>query len=105
MSAEARLQTLDEAKRIVSTDRNQDYGDPEDNFRMIGDLWSVYLGGTRIEPHDVAAMMILMKVARITTSPTKADHWVDAAGYAGCGGGIVADYRESPSVQPAGPST
>lgn len=89
MSAEARKRILEEAITITSADRNRDYGDPEDNFRMISDLWSTYLGNVRIEPHDVAAMMILMKVARITTSPSKPDHWVDVAGYAGCGGGIV----------------
>ena len=91
MSAEARKEILDEAIRITSADRNKDYGDPEDNFRMIADLWSTYLDNVRIEPHDVAAMMILMKVARITTSPSKPDHWVDVAGYAGCGGRIVVD--------------
>ena len=95
MSAEARQQTLDEAKLIVSTDRNKDYGDPEDNFQMIADLWSTYLGDIEIGALDVAAMMILMKTARTRTSPTKADHWVDMAGYAGCGGGIAADYRNS----------
>lgn len=88
MSAVLRQEILDEAARIVSTDRNQDYGDPEDNFRMIGNLWSAYLGGTTILPHDVAVMMILMKVARVTTSPSKPDHWVDMAGYAACGGGL-----------------
>lgn len=91
MSAETRKEILEEAIRITSNDRNTDYGDPEDNFRMIADLWSTYLNGVAIAPHDVAAMMILMKVARITTSPSKPDHWVDAAGYAGCGGGIVVD--------------
>ena len=36
---------------------------------------------------DVAAMMILLKIARAATS-TKCDHWVDIAGYAACGGEI-----------------
>lgn len=102
MSAEARKRILEEAIVITSADRNRDYGDPEDNFRMISDLWSTYLGNVRIEPHDVAAMMILMKVARITTSPSKSDHWVDVAGYAGCGGGIVVDAQEATDARSPG---
>jgi hypothetical protein len=88
MSAEARKKILEEAIVITSNDRNLDYGDPEDNFRMIAELWSVYLQGMEIRPHDVAVMMILMKAARVSTSPSKPDHWVDMAGYAGCGGGL-----------------
>ena len=38
--------------------------------------------------HDVAAMMILLKVARLATSPDKWDNWVDIAGYAALGGEV-----------------
>jgi hypothetical protein len=27
-------------------------------------------------------------VARISTSPSKLDHWIDVAGYAACGGEV-----------------
>jgi hypothetical protein len=47
-------------------------------------MWSSYLDHT-IEPHDVAAMMIIVKLSRIQTSPTKRDSWVDLAGYAALG--------------------
>ena len=39
-----------------------------------------------IEADDVAAMMALLKIARIATGTAKADNWVDLAGYAACGG-------------------
>jgi hypothetical protein len=40
-------------------------------------------------------MMALVKVSRISTSPSKLDHWVDLAGYAACGG----EVRPTPDVQ------
>ena len=88
MSGEAvRQEILAEAALIVATDRNTDYGDPEDNFLQIAALWEAYTA-TSFTATDVAVMMILMKVARVTTSPGKRDHWVDIAGYAACGAGV-----------------
>lgn len=84
-----REKILQQALEIVTKDRNTDYGNPEDNFKVIADLWNVYLAarGTnaRVDAKDVAAMMILMKMSRIVTSPGKEDHWVDIAGYSACG--------------------
>lgn len=80
-----REEILEQAKVIVTVDRNSNYGEPEQNFQRIADMWSGYLG-VGVQAHDVAAMMILMKVSRIATSPQVQDHWVDIAGYAGCGG-------------------
>ena len=82
-----RANILDEAKLIVTTDRDAEYGTPEDNFQRIANLWTAYTG-VAFEPHDVATMMLLVKVARISTSPHKEDHWVDIAGYAACGGEV-----------------
>ena len=84
-----RQETLDAASQCVLSDRNKDYGSPEDNFRTTAVMWQAYLQASgrpvTLEPHDVAAMMALLKLARIATSPAKADHWVDMAGYAACG--------------------
>jgi len=33
--------------------------------------------------------MNLLKLARIKTSPEHADHWIDIAGYAACGGEVA----------------
>lgn len=40
-----RAEILETAKVCVCGKREQDYGSPEDNFQIIADLWSVYLGG------------------------------------------------------------
>lgn len=82
------------AKICVCGDREQDYGSPENNYELIGELWASYLrkkcvtpdADCCILPTDVAAMMGLFKIARIATGHGKADNWVDLAGYAACGG-------------------
>lgn len=81
------------AQNCVCGDREQDYGSPEASFDTIAKMWSAYLEGKycssfALEPKDVAAMMILLKVARTATGHDKIDNWVDAAGYAACGGEI-----------------
>ena len=86
-----REKILDAAKKCVCGDREEDYGSPENNFRTIANLWADYLQGRGaqidfLEPHDVAAMLGLLKIARIASGHGKADNWVDLAGYAACGG-------------------
>lgn len=89
-----RAEILDAAKAIVTGEREQQYGKPEDNFRMIGNLWEIYLkarcldscGGLDILPEDVAMMMSLLKIARIASGNYKADSFIDLAGYAACAG-------------------
>lgn len=89
-----RSDILDLAKRCVVGDREQDYGSPEQNFERIAEMWEVYLVGkctsadVCIQPEDVAAMLALLKIARIASGHAKADNWVDLAGYAACGGEI-----------------
>lgn len=87
-----RAEILHEAERCVCTDRNQQYGEPEDNFRIIATLWSVYLCARGFDeplgPADVGAMMVLFKLGRIATGGDKADNFIDLAGYAACAGEI-----------------
>ena len=91
-----RSEILHAAEDCVCGQREADYGTPEDNFRVIGALWEVYLrarcigrqADVCIEPEDVAAMMGLLKIARIATGHGKNDNWVDLAGYAACGGAV-----------------
>lgn len=85
-----RKRVLREAEKCVCGQREQDYGTPEDSFEMIGKLWTVYLDyATKIDAHDVAAMMALLKIARIAKSHDHMDSWCDLAGYAACGGEIA----------------
>ena len=78
-----RAETLDAAKACVCQSREQEYGAVENNFAMIADMWSVYLG-VEITPVDVALMMAQLKMARIKTGTFKEDSFADACGYIAC---------------------
>ena len=80
-----RKEVLEQALRCVCGDREQDYGSPENNFGKIAHFWTTYLGRV-ISPRDVAAMLALLKIARIASGNAKDDNWIDLAGYAACGG-------------------
>lgn len=80
-----RKEILEAAIRTITQGRQNDYGEPEDNFATIAKFWTIYTGAY-ITPKDVAAMMILLKVARTFADSTiKDDTWIDIAGYAACG--------------------
>lgn len=92
-----RAEILDKAKACVVGDREQDYGSPESNFGRVAEFWTTYLG-KEVTPTDVAAMLALLKIARIASGHAKDDNWVDLAGYAACGGEIEANawVKEEP---------
>ena len=84
--------------------RQQDYGEVENNFSDIGLFWGVYLraahpdlkkviGVNGIDAKDVAAMMALLKIARIASPTATEDSFVDLAGYAACGCEIATEKK------------
>jgi Domain of unknown function (DUF6378) len=92
MSEKMNNEILAEADRIINGDRQVDYGTPEDCFGLIAGYWQRYLSNKisacedddsnfYIEGHDVAMMMVLLKVAR-TNGQKKTDNYVDICGYA-----------------------
>lgn len=98
-----RAEILDAAKVCVCGQRETDYGTPEDNFETIGLLWGTYLRAAHpklkwvfapneVTPKDVAAMMSLLKIARIATGDN-IDSFVDLAGYVACAGEIATENR------------
>lgn len=90
-----RKQILETAEKCVNSDRNEKYGSPEDNFAIIGAFWSTYVGKI-ITASDVAAMMGLLKIARIkSTKGQDVDSWVDLSGYGACGGGLISQHAEN----------
>lgn len=83
-----RKRVLSEAERCVCGQREQDYGTPENNFSRIAEFWATYKG-VEFSPVDVAIMMALLKIARISENPKHMDSWVDGCGYFACGGEIA----------------
>lgn len=76
---------LDTAKRLINGDRKDDYGDAYLMHERIAHLWMRYLDfQVNIKAQDVAAMMILLKIARLRRQ-SKDDTWVDICGYAALG--------------------
>lgn len=84
---------LQKAESIVNGDRNNQYGEPNQDFSRTAKMWGAYLG-INLEAHDVAAMMVMLKVSRIRWDPEKFDSWLDLAGYAACGWDCAAEYSK-----------
>lgn len=94
--SERRKEVLQQVEACVCRDRQNAYGDAEDNFRNIAEHWTLWLrqrkllaDGVSLAPIDVAAMSAQIKLARAAENPMYLDNWVDGAGYFTCGGGIV----------------
>lgn len=85
----SRQAILEQAIQCITGHRMDDYGKPEDSFGKIAQLWTAYTGN-KYTAHDVAMMLALLKVARISTGHGGADSYIDLAGYAACAGEINA---------------
>lgn len=80
-----REEVLQKAEEIVKGARQQAYGNPEDCFTSIANLWGSYLNMS-LSTTDVAMLMVLLKVARTKGRMGYADNYIDIAGYAACAG-------------------
>lgn len=69
----------------VIKQRGKEYGDYRQNFTDIAALWTAYLAH-QVTPHDVAMLMVLLKIARAKKSPLQKkaycpDTYLDIGGY------------------------
>lgn len=97
MSVDIKQELSAEALSIVTGARRSAYGAPEQNFQRIRRLWNAHLlnigvlapdtGG--LEVQDVAALMRLMKEARLAETPDHRDSYVDLVGYSLCGAEVA----------------
>jgi hypothetical protein len=86
-SMKPKVSVLEEAQTIVYGDREKTYGHPAKNLKTIAAMWSAYMnnmddGNFAVTAKDVAAMMMLVKVARFANDPSHRDNLVDVCGYA-----------------------
>ena len=80
-------QILEKANKLVSKDREKDYGDKVKNHENISKLWSAYKD-IKITAHDVAIMMALLKVARTKLGAVSEDTYIDMSAYGAIAGEI-----------------
>lgn len=88
-----RDEILSTAAEYVTKDRAATHGDAERNFGLIAAYWSAHLDHP-VNAVDVAAMMALLKLARLKSNPANADNWIDLAGYSACGGEIATEAKQ-----------
>ena len=100
---------LEEAMKIVSGEREEQYGSPKKNFEAIAILWGNYIWikcqkVLNFTSEDIANMMILLKMARNMRKGTD-DSWIDIAGYAALGAELADQDGDTDSVESATIST
>ena len=80
-------QVLNRASVLVQGQREKDYGDKTENHNNIAKLWSAYLD-IKINAHDVALMMALLKMARTKLGEVSKDTYIDMSAYSAIAGEI-----------------
>ena len=76
---------LNRASVLVQGQREKDYGDKKENHNNIAKLWSAYLG-ISVTAHDVALMMVLLKMARTKLGQVSRDTYIDMSAYSAIAG-------------------
>jgi hypothetical protein len=91
-----RREILERIASCVCRDRQNNYGDAEDNFKNIADYWTLWLRqrgllakDKEVDALDVAQMSAFIKVARKVGNLDYLDNWIDGGGYEVCGAGII----------------
>lgn len=87
------LSILDKAKALITSERSNAYGPPEENLETIGIIWGALLNRHLstsvaghigpIDPRLVAVMMAGLKLSRLACNLNHEDSIIDLAGYAG----------------------
>jgi len=93
-----RAALLDEAKGLVTGERNNQYGEPHQDFKRTAEALTAMgyrgPGGRELKAHDVAILVGMVKISRLMWQPDKRDSWVDWAGYAACGWDCVVEEQK-----------
>ncbi|HYS44600.1 MAG TPA: DUF6378 domain-containing protein [Geobacteraceae bacterium] len=87
-SASPRVSVIDEARQLITGDRNNAYGPPTQDFMRTAALASAFgfqVNGKPVRSYQVAIFMELLKISRLAWTPGKRDSWADTIGYAACG--------------------
>lgn len=78
---------LRETADLLTHEREHDYGGAYANCNQVARLWNAYVSyynegqENLFSSHDVALMMVLLKIGRIQTGAFKKDNYNDGAGW------------------------
>ena len=81
-------ENLKTALKLLSGKRQHEYGNKKENHENIARLWSAYLDHF-ISAHDVAILMLLLKVARAKFGNPSSDTYIDMVGYSAIAGELA----------------
>jgi len=79
-----RGEVLETATQIITKERVEVHGTPENSFGDIAEVWNWFLGDALkrpLESWEVSLMMTLFKIARAKNQPDHVDNFVDGIGY------------------------
>lgn len=89
---------LEHTQSLIAGHRDKDYGPPIDNFsRAAGTLSALGYrapDGGPIRAHDIAIIMLAIKLARLAFDWKNDDTWIDILGYGGCGYEVALHDKE-----------
>ena len=78
-------ENLKTALKLLGGKRQHEYGNKKENHENIARLWSAYLDHP-LSAHDVAILMLLLKVARAKFGNPSSDTYIDMVGYSAIAG-------------------
>lgn len=82
-----RARVLTKANELIHGERQDQYGEPAQNFGIVAQMWSAYLQYP-VTGSDVCHMMALLKIARLRNGPHE-DSSIDGCGYLALGAEIA----------------
>lgn len=88
-SEPTRAKLLQTAKDLTCGERNVSYGSPVDQAARAAAIFNAW-SGRNLTATEISQVMVAVKLSRMPSSPTKADHYADAMAYIG----IVAECVE-----------
>lgn len=93
------LDQFDAAYAVVTADRRDVYGDPQDTYRRVAALRAVVDECPDPQVREIIGM-VAMKLVRLVQTPEHLDSWIDVAGYARTAA-MLLDGRQRARSDPA----
>ena len=100
------MSIFSEAEKTINGERQDIYGNPEYSFEFIAAYWTAYIDheDVTLSAIDVAHMMALFKIARMSGLKFDRDNYRDAIGYLGIAADRLSDMKPAGNwIEPTEP--